>query len=160
MQRKRLWVIALVTGVAALITALVTDRPEDDAEALNGAVSVPDIADRVAQAGLGCEAVLRNEPPEPGEENDIGILESAICGVGDSPNLEGPSVHAVITVFNSDEHLDPGNSTVPPGHAVIAGERWEVWVPARAPALAIAEELGGDLELPEEFFAPSPSVGA
>jgi hypothetical protein len=150
--------VVLVTGLAAAVTWFVTDRDAGSGAEqgeLDGPVTVPDIADRLAQAGLGCEAVLRNEPPEPGDENELGTLESAICGVGDAPNLEGPSVHAVIIVYDSDEHLRVDNPSAPPGHAVISGERWEVYVPAREPARAIAEELGGDLELPDEFFDPS-----
>jgi hypothetical protein len=155
---KRLWLIALVTGAAALVTWFVTDRPDEgDTPLLGGAVTVPEITDRMAQAELGCGAVIRNEPPPPDEQNELGTVESALCSVGGAPNLDTAPVHALIIVYDTDRSERPDNPREPEGHALIYGERWEVYVPARAAAEAIHDVLGGTLQLPDRFFvSPSP----
>ena len=86
MQRKRLWAVALITGVAAVAVMLLTDMGDRGAPPpLPGDATVPDIADRLAQEGLGCEAVLRNEPPPPDEQNELGTVESALTDRDTAP---------------------------------------------------------------------------
>jgi hypothetical protein len=159
MQGKRVWLVVLATGAAALLTWYLTDRPSGDGlSAIADDATVPEIADRLAQAGLGCEAVIRNEPPPEDERNELGTVESALCQVGGAPNLAAAPVHALIIAYDTDRDERPGNPMEPEGHALIYGERWEVYVPSRAAADAVHDALGGQLELPDEFFvSPSPS---
>ena len=156
MQGKRLWMIVLLTGVAALATWLVTDRT-DDPPPLSAAATIPQIGDRLAQEGLGCGAVIRNEPPEP-EAGRAGPTESALCTIGGTEELHGPKVAALILVYDVSRSERKGNGVEPPGHALVYGDRWEVWVPDERAAEAVATALGGRLELPEGFEGPpSPS---
>jgi hypothetical protein len=155
--------VALVTGVAALVTMLVTDRPGEQGERTSlaeGDVTVPEIGDTLAQAGLGCLSVIRNEPPAPGDGATDGPTESALCSIGGTDDLEGPAVHALILVYDTDRDERDRTGPEPSGHALIYGDRWEVWVPAREAAEAVADALGGELELPDEFAGASASPPA
>ena len=159
MQGKRVWLLVLATGAAAVATWFLTDRPGgDEFPPLPGTATVPEIGDRLAQAGLGCEAVIRNEPPPEDEQNELGTVESALCALGNAPKLETSPVHALIIVYDRDREDRPGSSLEPEGHALIYGDRWEVYIPARAAAEAAHEALGGRIELPDRFLAsPSPA---
>lgn len=155
MQSKRLWLVVLVTGVAALVTWLLTDRDSSPAP-LPGTATIPQIGDRLAQEGLGCKAVIRNEPPQPEERTAVGPVESALCSIGAVGVSEDPPVHAVLLVYEVDRDERAAGGVDFPGHALVYGDRWEVWVPERDAAEDVAAALGGELRLPDHF-ARSPS---
>jgi hypothetical protein len=157
-QGKRLWAIVVGLGVAALLTWFLTDRSRES-EPLPGNATIPQIGDRLAGAGLGCASVIRNEPGADAGGNGAGgePTESALCQIGGTDELDGPPVAALILIYDADRDERPAGDPEPPGHALISGDRWEVWVPSRGAALAVAHELGGRLELPDEFsISPAP----
>ena len=118
--------------------------------------SVDELAERLNEAGLGCEEVIDNRPPE--QPNDLDVIESGTCQLNGSPKFQGETIGSLIIVFGSEKHLETAFELAVSGQALIIGETWEIYVPDADAARAAASALDGELRMPDEFIDPSDFV--
>lgn len=117
---------------------------------------------RMNESGVPCELVLVRPGPERGERDPSLLRQDpqsppptvvGFCELPGAPKLDGQPFASQIHVFDDQSHLEHlADADFLAGHALVYGDRWEIFaIPARFGS-GIREALGGRLIMPTTPF--------